>query len=241
MIGAPPTFFDPDLEAQPQTQNYHDWTTAYTDPQLALTSTSPYPHQHSTTDARPESQAQSTPQHRDQYQFVTQPPPSTPSDAAHYPYLSQFIDPSNSLSQAMPSQGWSQQSSVFSQVPASNNSYLMTQAIGQYSTTYDPAQTQHQQPEHITPHLAVTPGSDTTLHSASRISPASANNALPSPGTASSNTPTRTVIVHPSSKRGGKSTSAKQVRKRQKSETDDDDDEDLSIDTSLPRPNPNRL
>jgi hypothetical protein len=231
MIGAPPTFYDQELEAQPQTQDYHEWAASYTDPQLALTSTSSYPHP--TPDPQTESQAQPTPQHRDQYHFVTQALPSIPSDAAHYPYPSHFIDPSNSLSGAIPPQGWSQQSSVFSQSPASTNPYV-------YSTTYDP-QTQHQsQPELGVPRLAVTPVSDTTLHSVSRISPASTNNALPSPGTVSSNTPARSFIP----KRGSKPTPTKPMRKRQKSETDDDDDEDVlsaSIDTSVPRPNPNRL
>jgi hypothetical protein len=236
MIGAP-TFYDPDREAQPQTHDYHDWTAAsYPQPQLAL-STSSYPHQHSTADPLPESQAQPTNRHRDQYQFVNQPPPSTSSDAAHYPY---FFDPSNSLSQAIPPQGWSPQQRVFSQSPASNDPFLanlMTQPASQYSATYDTTQTT----EPVAPRLAVTPVSDTTLPSVSRISPASANNALPSPGR-SSNTSIRTVIVPP--KRGGKSASTKPVRKRQKPETDDDDEEDglsASLDTSVSRPNPNRL
>jgi hypothetical protein len=126
----------------------------------------------------------------------------------------------------MPPQGWSQPQ-------ASNNSYL----VDGYPTTYGTHQT------NVVPRLVVTPMSDTTLHSASRISPASTNNALPSPGTVSSNTPTRPVLMHPS-KRGSKPTPTKHARKRQKSETDDDDDEDVlsaSIDTNVPRPNPNRL
>jgi hypothetical protein len=113
----------------------------------------------------------------------------------------------------------------------------MTQPASQYSATYDTTQTT----EPVAPRLAVTPVSDTTLPSVSRISPASANNALPSPGR-SSNTSIRTVIVPP--KRGGKSASTKPVRKRQKPETDDDDEEDglsASLDTSVSRPNPNRL
>ena len=240
MIGAP-TFYDPDREVQPQAPDYHAWTESYAQ---ALTSPSSYPHQHSTTDPRPETQAQPTPQHRDQYQFVNQPPPSTPSDPAHYPY---FFDPSNSLSQAIPPQGWSPQERVYSQPQASNDSYLtnlITQSVGQYSA-YDTPQTQHQSQSHEhAGRLAVTPVSDTTLPSGSRVSPASVNNALPSPGTGSSNPSIRTVIVHPNSKRVGKSSSTKPARKRPKPETDDEEDDDVlsaGIDTSASRPNPNRL
>ncbi|KAH9995295.1 fungal-specific transcription factor domain-containing protein [Russula vinacea] len=232
MIGATPTFFDPDRQAQPQAHDYHDWTTAsFAQPQLALSTSSTFPHQHSTADPRPETQAQPTNRHRDQYQFVNQPPPSTSSDAAHYPY---FFDPSNSLSQAIPPQGCD---------PYLTN--LLTQQASQYSASYDTTQTQHQhqtQPtDPVAPRLTVTPVSDTTLPSASRISPASTNNALPSPGR-SSNTSMRTVIVHP--KRVGKSAPTKPVRKRQKPETDEDEEEDVlsaSLDTSVSRPNPNRL
>ena len=239
MIGAPPAFYDPEREAQPQAPDYHDWAASYAQPQLGLTSSSSYPHRHSTTDPRPESQAQPTPQHRDQYQFVNQPPPSTSPDAAHYPY---YFDPSSSLSQAITPQGWSPQEGVFSQPQASNNSYL--NLMSQSYSAYDPPQTQQHQtqpPEHVA-RLAVTPVSDTTLPSASRVSPASVSNALPSPGPGSSNTSIRTVLVHPNPKRGSKST--KPVRKRQKPETDEDDDEDVlsaGIDTNAPRPNPNRL
>jgi hypothetical protein len=238
MIGATPTFYDPELESQPPTQEYPDWTTTYGQPQHPLTSSSSYPHQHSTTDPHPDSQAHPPPQRHDRYQFVNQPAPSTSPDATQFPYFSSFVDSSNSLSQAMRPQGWSApQSSVYSQAPAPNNTYfdLMSQ---QYSTSYDTPQGQSQhptQPAEQVSGLAVTPASD------SRVSPASANNALPSPG--SSHTPTRTVLVHPNTRRGGKSTPGK-VRKRQKPESDDDDDDDVlsvGIDTNVSRPNPNRL
>jgi hypothetical protein len=241
MIGATPTFYDPELESQPPTQDYSDWRSAYGQPQHALTTSSSYPHQHSTTDPHPDSQAQRPPpQHHDRYQFVNQPPPSTTSDATQFPYFPSFVDSSNSLSQAMPPHGWSApQSSVYSHASASNDNTYFDLMSHQYPATYDtpPHQPQHPtQPAEQVPGLAVTPASD------SRVSPASANNTLPSPG--SSHTPTRPVLVHPNTKRGGKSTSRGSVRKRQKPESDDDDDDDVlsaGIDTNLPRPNPNRL
>ena len=230
MIGATPTFYDPELEPPPPTQDYPDWTASYGQPQLALTTSSSYPHQHSTaTDPHPDTRAHPPPQHHDRYQFVNQPPPSTSSDATQFPYFSSFVDSSNSLSQAMRPPGWSApQSSVYSQAPAPNNTYfdLISQ---QYPATYD---TPQNHPVEQVPGLAVTPASD------SRVSPSSANNALPSPG--SSHTPTRPVLVHPNTKRGSKSTPR---RKRQKPESDDDDDDDVlsaGIDAN-PRPNPNRL
>ena len=85
--------------------------------------------------------------------------------------------------------------------------------------------------------LAVTPASD------SRVSPASSNNALPSPASGSSHTPTQTVLVHPNYRGGGTSTPGK-VRKRQKPESDGDDEDDVmsaGMDTNVPRPNPDRL
>jgi hypothetical protein len=238
MIGATPTFYDPELEAQPPTQDYPDWTSTFGQPQLALTTSSSYPHQHSTTDPHPDNQARPPPpQHHDRYQFVNQPPPSTSSDATQFPYFPSFVDSSNSLSQAMRPQGWSApQSSVYPQASAPNNTYfsLMPQ---QYPATYDTPQSQHStQPAEQVPGLAVTPATD------SGVSPASANNALPSPG--SSHTPTRTALVHPSTKRGSKSTQRNSVRKRPKPESDDDDDDDVlsaGIGTNVPRPNPNRL
>jgi hypothetical protein len=108
----------------------------------------------------------------------------------------------------------------------------------QYLATYDTPQIQPQHPTQSAeqvPGLAVTPASD------SRVSPASANNALPSPG--SSHTLTRTVLEHPNTRRGGKSAPGK-VRKRQKPESDDDDDDDVlsaGMDMNPTRPNPNRL
>lgn len=226
MIGATPTFYDPDLAAQPPTQDYTDWTTTYGQPQLALTSSSSYPHQHSTTDPHPDSQPHPPPQHHDRYQFVNQPPPSTSPDATQFPYFSSFVNSSNSLSQAIPPQGWSApQSSIYSHFD------LMTQ---QYHATYDTPQNQSQrqsQPAEQVPGLAVTPASD------SRVSPASVNNPLPSPG--SSHTPTR--IAHLNTRRVGKSTPSK-VRKRQKSESDEDEgEESAGIDANVSRPNPNRL
>ena len=85
--------------------------------------------------------------------------------------------------------------------------------------------------------LAVTPASD------SRVSPASSNNALPSPGSSHTPTVTQTILVHPNSRRGGKSTPGK-VQKRQKPESDDDDVDDVlstGMDANVPRPNLNRL
>jgi hypothetical protein len=51
MIGAP-TFYDPDLEPQPPTQDYSEWASTYGQPQLALTTSSSYPHQHPTPTLR---------------------------------------------------------------------------------------------------------------------------------------------------------------------------------------------
>ena len=239
MIGATPTFYDPELEAQPATQDYREWTSNYGQQQLPLTTSASYPHQHSTTDPRPDSQAHPPPQHHDRYQFVNQPPPSTSSDATQFPYFPSFVDSSNSLSQAMRPQGWSaSQSSVYSQASPPNNTYF-DMVSQQYPATYDTPSSQPRhptQPAEQVPGLALTPAPD------SRISPASANNTLPSPG--SSHTPTRAVLVHPNTKRGGKPTPRNTVRKRQKPESDDDDDDDVlsaGIDTNVSRPNPNRL
>jgi len=238
MIGATPTFYDSELEPQPPTQDYPDWTSTYRQPQLALTSSSSYPHRHSTTDPHPDSQAHPPSQHQDRYNFVNQPAPSTSPDATQFPYFSSFVDSSNSLSQAMHPQGWSApQSSAYSQASAPNNSYfdLMSQP---YPATYDTSQSQSQhqtQPAEQVPGLAVTPAPD------SGVSPASANNTLPSPGSSQTYAPTRTVLVHPNTKRGAKPS---KVRKRQKPESDDDDDEDVlsaGIDSNVPRPNANRL
>ena len=236
MIGSTPAFYDPDVDAQPQTQDYHEWANTYQQPQLALTSSSSYPHQHPTTDPHPESHAQPTPQRQDRYQFVNQPPPSTSPDATDFPYFPSFVDSSNSLSQAMHPQGWSPESSIYSHGPTSNNAYLPNMISQQYSAPSITTQAQHQhqtQPAEPVPGLAATPIS-------ASLSPASAN-ALPSPG--SSNTGPRTVLVHPNTRRGAKSTPSK-PRKRQKPESDDDDDDDVlsaGIDTSASRPNPNRL
>jgi hypothetical protein len=82
--------------------------------------------------------------------------------------------------------------------------------------------------------LAVTPASD------SRVSPASSNNALPSPGSSHTPTVTQTVLVHPNSRGGGKSMPGK-VRKRQSDDDDDDDVSSVGMDTNVPRPNLNRL
>lgn len=235
MIGATPTFYDQELEAPPPTQDYADWTTAYGQSQLALTSSSSYPHQHSTVDPHPDSQTHAPTRHRDQYQFVNQAPPSTSTDATQFAYFPTF-DSSNSLSQAIHPQGWSApQSSAYPQASAPNNTYF--DLSRQYPAAYDTSQNQPQhptRPAEQVPGLAVTPASD-------HVSPASVNNALPSPG--SSHT-ARTVLVHPNTKRGGKSTSSRPGRKRQKPESDDDDDEDVlsaGIDTNVSRPNPNRL
>jgi hypothetical protein len=237
MIGATPTFYDPELEPQPTTQDYPDWRSTYGQTQLPLTtSPSSYPHQHSSTDPHPDSQAHPPPQHHDRYQFVNQPPPSTSSDATQFPYFPSFVDSSNSLSQAMRPQGWSApQSSVYPQASTPNNTYIDLMSHP-YPTTYDTTQSQ---PQHLmqsveqVPGLAVTPASDP------RVSPASASNALPSPG--SSHTPTRPALVHPNSKSGSKSRQRNSVRKRPKPESDDEDDEDVLSASNVSRPNPNRL
>jgi hypothetical protein len=231
MIGATPTFYDTDLEPQPPTQDYSEWARTYGQPQLSVTTSSSYPHQHPTIDPHPESQAHAPTQHRDRYQFVNQAPPSTSPDATQFPYFPSFVDSSNSLSQAMRPQGWpAPQTSPYSQGSAPTNTYfdLMSHP---YPPTYDTPQSQPQQPAEHVLGIPVTPASD-------RVSPASVTNALPSPG--SSHT-TRTVLVHPNTKRAGKTTPSRPGRKRQKPESEDDDDEDLLSASNAPRPNPNRL
>lgn len=257
MIGATPTYYDPELEAQPQTQDYQAWTSSY-EQQFALANSSSYSHHPTTADSRRGRQVQQTTRHHNQYQFVPQQQSlSTTSDAAQYNYLNQFDDrPSHSYRrqhvtaaeamQTQDTQGWSQPSNpAFSQPQSSDHPYLtslITHPVNQYPSTletHDAAQTQLQPPAgHITPTSAVTPVSDITLNSA-RISPAWLNDSLPSPGrTSSANTPTRNVVP-PSSKRAGKSTPARSNnRKRHKAETDDDDEEDMmGLDANLVRPN----
>jgi hypothetical protein len=248
MIGAPPTFYDPDHEVhQPQTQNYHEWTTSYEQQhQLPLGASTSYPHQPSTTDQRPERQAQpTTTRHHNQYQFVPQHPLSTTSDAARYNYMAlqnQFDDrpPQALRPQRIPqtvqshTQDWSQPSNT----GYSTEAYIHD-LINPYPNLETHDEHQSQSADYLTSGLAGTPVSDTTLQIPSHISPGWPNPPLPSPGTATSNTPTSTVIVPPRRKEN----KVKPKRKRQNTETDDDDDEDIAspgVDSSLSRP-PNRL
>ncbi|KAH9970341.1 hypothetical protein BJV74DRAFT_262361 [Russula compacta] len=256
MIGATPTYYDPELESQPQTQDgYQAWTSSF-EQQLALANSSSYPHHPTAADSRRGRQVEQTTRHHNQYQFVPQQQPlSTTFDTAQYNYLNQFDDrPSHpfrrqqvTAAETVHTQGWSQPSNTtFSQPQSSDHPYLtglITHPVDQYSgtlETHDSAQTQLQPPTgHLTPTSAVTPVSDITLNSNPRISPTWLSNTLPSPGgTSSVNTPTRNV-VRSSSKRVGKSAPARSNnRKRQKAETDDDDEEDMmGIDANLPRPN----
>jgi hypothetical protein len=250
MIGAPPTFYDPEQEVPPQTHNYHDWATPAYDQQQQqqhpLAASSSYPPQPSTTDPRPERQAQRTTRHHNQYQFVPQHPLTTTSDAARYNYLSipnQFDDrqsqtqtlrPQRVAQPVISTQDWTQQSShVFAPANTSTDYFdLLTQFPPQ--DTHD--EHQAQPTDYLTPNLAVTPVSESTLHSAQNVSPGWGHPPLPSP---SSNTPTGTVIVP--LKRRDKN---KPKRKRQSTETDDDEDDDVvgsSVDPNIPRPNLNRL
>ena len=218
MIGAPPTFYDTDLEPQPPTHAYSDWASNYTQPQLALT-TSPSYHHHSTIDPHPDTQAHPPTQHRDRYQFVNQaPPPSTSPDATQFPYFPSFVDSSNSLSQAMRPQGWSPpQTSAYSQRSATHFDLMSRQ----YPPTYDPPKNQPRHPSQPADQvlgLAITPAPD-------RVTPASVSNALPSPGsshTAHSDRPRSSYT-----KRGTRSTESRPGRKRQKSESDDGDGDDV--------------
>jgi hypothetical protein len=246
MIGAPPTFYDPEA-APPQTQTYHEWTSSYNQqPQHPLAASSSYAPQPPTTDQRPERQAQpTTTRHHNQYQFVPQHPLSTTSDAARYNYLAlqnqfddrppQTVRPQR-ITQPVQShtQEWTQPSNTgYTHANTSAEAYI-NDLINQYPTIETPDEHPSQSADFLTPGLAVETALGTT-----HISPGWGNPSLPSPGTGTSNTPTSTVIVPPRRKVN----KAKPKRKRQNPETDDDDDDDLispGVDQSLSRA-PNRL
>ncbi|KAH9953447.1 hypothetical protein BC827DRAFT_133038 [Russula dissimulans] len=250
MIGATPTFYDPDLEAQPPAQDYHDWATSFEQQhQLALAHSSSYPPpQSSTTGPRYERQTQPPARHLNQYQFVQQHPPPAAPDPTQFTYFNslqnQFHDrPSHSQRQqsapeAVRQHSWSQEpTSAFTRASTSDATFL--DSLIYTSDTQSSHQHQHQQAEHLSAGLAFTPVSDRMLQTPSHISPTWDQHPLPSPG-GSSNAPT--VIVRPSLRRGDKSSSSQAKRKRQKPESEDDDDDDgPSADPNVQQSHPNRL
>jgi len=249
MIGATPTFYDPDLEAQPPSQDYHDWTTSYEQQQqqhqLALAQSS-YPPQSSTAAPRHERQTQPTARHLNQYQFVQQHPPPAVPDPTQFTYFNplqnQFNDrPSHSQRQqpvpdAVTQPAWSQEHGpAFPHPSTSDTSFLDTLIY-----PLDHQTQQQQQADHLTPGLALTPVSDGTLQATSRISPHWDQHRLPSPASTST---APTVVVRPF-RRSDKPSSSQARRKRPKPESEDDDDDDAggpSADPNVQQLHPNRL
>ncbi|KAI9449290.1 hypothetical protein BJY52DRAFT_1227874 [Lactarius psammicola] len=257
MIGATPTFYDPEQDTQPQAQDYQRWIdNSYGQSQLVYSNTPSYPPQPSVSDSRTQRQMQSqAPRHTNHYQFVTshhQPPPPPPSsDAAQYGF---FENPQNQTfdsrlaSTQRPSRvasNWPQQPSAeFHQPPpSSDDAAWMDQYHGIPDTHQQQQQHQYSSPaEYLTPGVALTPASDATLQSGQSISPAwTDNQPLPPHGTGLSNTPTGSVTFQRSPKQPGKRTPGKtKQRKRQKSDTDTDDDDDVveaNVGANMPRPN----
>ncbi|KAH9031015.1 hypothetical protein EDB85DRAFT_1389515 [Lactarius pseudohatsudake] len=270
MIGATPTYYDPEQETQPQAQDYQHWIdNTYRQTSLVYSNTPSYPPQPSVSESltpqpsvshsRPQRQMQSqAPRHTNHYQFVTShpPPPASSSDATQYGF---FENPSNHPfdSRLGPTQRqsrvpttWPQQPSAdFTQPPPPSDDptyYLMTttdQYPGMTDTVQQPQRQYSSPTEHLTPGVALTPASDATLQSGQSISPAwTDNQPLPPHGTGLSNTPSGSVIFQASPKPTGKRTQGKtKQRKRQKSDTDTDDDDDVEANVGANMPRPNRL
>jgi len=261
MIGATPTFYDPEQDTQPQAQDYQRWIdNSYGQTPLVYSNTPSYPPQPSVSDSRTQRQMQSqAPRHTNHYQFVTShphpPPPPPSSDATQYGF---FENPQNhtfdsrlasTQRQSRVASNWTQQPSAeISQPPPPSDDltcYLMDQYPG-ISDTHSSGQQQQQQysspVDHLTPGVALTPASDGTLQSRQSISPAwTDSQPLPPHGTGLSNTPTGSVSFQASPKQAGKRTHGKaKQRKRQKSDTDTDDDDDVveaNVGANMPRPN----
>ncbi|KAH8985371.1 hypothetical protein EDB92DRAFT_1949961 [Lactarius akahatsu] len=271
MIGATPTYYDPEQDTQPQAQDYQHWIdNTYRQTSLVYSNTPSYPPQPSVSDSltpqpsvshsRPQRQMQSqAPRHTNHYQFVTShpPPPASSSDATQYGF---FENPSNHPfdSRLGPTQrqsrvptSWPQQPSAeFTQPPPPSDDptyYLMTttdQYPGMTDTVQQPQRQYSSPSEHLTPGVALTPASDATLQSGQSISPAwTDNQPLPPHGTGLSNTPSGSVTFQASPKPTGKRTQNKTTkqRKRQKSDTDTDDDDDVEANVGANMPRPNRL
>ncbi|KAH9009312.1 hypothetical protein EDB84DRAFT_1571294 [Lactarius hengduanensis] len=231
MIGATPTYYDPEQETQPQAQDYQHWIdNTYRQTSLVYSNTPSYPPQPSVGKC-----SHKAPRHTNHYQFVTShpPPPVSSSDATQYGF---FENPSNHPfdSRLGPTQRqsrvpttWPQQPSAeFTQPPPPSDDptyYLMT-TTDQYPGMTDTVQ-QPQPP------------------SGQSISPAwTDNQPLPPHGTGLSNTPSGSVIFQASPKPTGKRTQGKtKQRKRQKSDTDTDDDDDVEANVGANMPRPNRL
>ena len=257
MIGATPTFYDPEQESQPHAQDYQHWIDDFSQTQLAYPNTS-FPHQPPVSASRTQQQMQSQPRHTNHYQFVAsqhQPPapPPASSDPTQYGFVENIQDPA--FNTGLPSiqrqtgvtSNWRQQTSAgFGQPPPSSGDayYLMAD---QYPRVPDTRSGQQQQQysssaEHLTPGVALTPVSDATLGSRQSISPAwTDNQPLPPHSTGLPTTPTGSVNLQTSPKQGGKRAGKTKQRKRQKSVTDTDDDDDLVGANVANMPRPNRL
>ncbi|KAI0251645.1 hypothetical protein BJV78DRAFT_415888 [Lactifluus subvellereus] len=230
MIGPTPTYYDPDKDSQPQSQDYSHWIGHYNQ---VFPDTQLYP-QPSAVDPATERPMQ-PPQHMDRYQFVN----SQPSSDTSFPFFTQNrFDgrPGPSRSQHNPSlsthtQGWPQ-----TQGPTSDHPYIPVAGSLVHPTFTD------------TLPVAIPPFtfSAETLHGGSVLSPPSEATLTSAPrspavsdqhtGTGTSTTPTAVTVGtsprHPSNRNRN--------TKRRKADTDSDDDEDTAdanIGANLPRPN----
>ena len=252
MIGATPTFYDPEQDSQPQAQNYQHWIDRQAQSQLTYPNTSyPQPSVSASRTQRPmQSQA---PRHTNHYQFVAshhQPPPAPAPQSTDTTY-GFFEHPTVNTTQRQSgvTSNWAQQPSVgFGQPPPSSDDpyTLLTEQFFPVAVTHPSAQQPQQQysspVDHLTPGVPHTPVSDATLQSRQSISPAwTDNQPLPPPGTGLPNPPTGSVIFQQTSPKPGKRAQGKtKQRKRQKSETDTDDDDDVvgpNVGANMPRPN----
>ena len=257
MIGATPTYYDPDQDSQPQAPNYQHWIDSQAQSQLTYPNTS-YPPQPSVSTSRTQRPMQSqAPRHTNHYQFVAShhqppapPPPPQSSDTTPYGFFDNQ-NPTFNTAQRPPgvTSNWTQQPSVgFGQPPPSSEDpyTLLTEQFFPVAVTHPSAQQPQQQylspVDHPTPGVPRTPVSDATLQSRQSISPAwTDNQPLPPPGPGLPNAPTGSVIFQQTSPKSGKRTQGKtKQRKRQKSETDTDDDDDVvgsNVGANMPRPN----
>ncbi|KAH9051380.1 hypothetical protein EDB83DRAFT_1308703 [Lactarius deliciosus] len=228
MIGAIPTYYDPEQDTQPQAQDYQHWidnTNRQTS--LVYSNTPSYPPQPSVSDS-----------------LTSQP-------SVSHPRVQQQMQSHPTQRQSRVPTSWLQQPSAeFTQPPSWDDPayYLMT-TTDRYSGMTDSAVRQQQQQysspaEYLTgtPGVVLTSESDATLWS---ISPAwTDNKPLPPHGTGLSNTPAGSVTFQMSLKSIGKRTPAQgktRQRKRQKSETDTDDDSDVEANVGANLHRPNRL
>ena len=217
MIGPPPTYYDPDMDSQPQNQDYSHWISHYSQvfPDTLLY---PQPFAADPVTERP----MQPPQHMDRYQFVN----TQPSSDTSFPFFTpqNWFDgrpgpsrPQHNPSLATHTHGWPQ--TDISQGPTSDHQYIPVAGPivhPAFGDTLGPIPYTFSSRSESVHGSVLSPSSEATLTSA--------------PSTGPSETLTA-ITLNTSSKQEKHSFNRIGNVKRQKADTDDDED------ANLPRPN----